>query len=291
MRRIAVFLFTATFFVACSSVRLIPAETMVRIITDALLSESIARLESDSDRFSGDSLDIYNEIIIREGYTLADFEYTVRELGVRKSNPMNNILKLVVEDIDRKYNITEVRYRQAMAFDSTAQAYYRDTIYERDTTIRGSLKRFDIELLGADAGVYRVMFDYQSVADYTVGSKSIHYKASGGTAQHENSILWISRSIPPAIFDQSIVLNHSYDSLKLAFVEPSLVGSRTKQDTSYISNIRIIYTPSAARARHRYFELRTGGIGKSLFDLYNGLYISPDKADSLPVPFISRGRI
>lgn len=275
----------AVMCVGCSAgVKSIPESEMELIIKEALLTEAIKNRDDGVRKImeKEDSVDFQLAILTRMGYTMNDFRHTVRQMSTRKSNPLNAIMDRVVEQIDAMASVAEKRYGAAMRFDSLAVAAYTDTIYKSDTTVRGSVARLKIKIdTTVLAGNYKLRFTYRSVDDYRAGSKSIHY-TTGDTAKikknKEKGTLWTTRQTTESAFDGTFTLKAEHDTLRFVFVDPKLEANfaRTFKDSSYIKNIRVVYSPPVEKAREKFYR-QYFGHDNSLFKHY------ATKKDSLPV--------
>lgn len=275
----------AVMIVGCSGgVKSIPEGEMEIIIKEALLTEAIKNRDKGVHKIleTEDSVDFHLAILTRRGYTMSDFRHTVKQMSTRKSNPLNAILDRVVEQIDAMALVAEKRYGSAMRFDSLAVATYTDTIYKSDTMVRGSVARLKIRIdTTAQVGNYILTFAYRTVDDYRAGNKSVNY-TTGDTAKikkdKERGTLWTTHQPKESKFEGKFNLKTSHDTLRFVFIDPKLDATfaRTFKDSSYIKNIRVVYSPPVSIAREKFYRQYFGS-DNSLFKHY------ATKKDSLPV--------
>ncbi|MEG1463545.1 MAG: hypothetical protein RSC11_01400 [Mucinivorans sp.] len=247
--------------VACSSIKDIPDDEMVDIITQALLTTSFASPDFGvpSAGSSNDTIDFYTPILERYGYTLDDFRSTIYDMSTRKSNPLNNIFGQVTLGIDSMAAVAEYRYNVSLRYDTLALNFYADTVYLKDTTIRGSLSKFKIKLLDIRQGTYTLSFDYKNNNDYRAGTKAVGYRTGdrqAGTTIAPLVRTWIDRAKDTTRFVNRADIKAAHDTLLYVFEEPQLDKSlRGKvKDSSFISNVKIVYTPELEKAREDYFR-------------------------------------
>lgn len=268
---------------SCDRPKNIPDETLKDIFKESMITSALLENRPHSGH---DTVDYYKKIAEKYGYTIQDVEYTVEQMSMRKSNPMNNILEAVVVDMEHIKAEAEARYRRLQRFDSAAMVYSTDTLYFKDSTIRGSLSKYTIKVPELKRGLYLLKFDYRSAGDYTNWSKSARYKLSDTKKKIDNlqSSAWLARNTFDSPFELEIP-NHKgeYDSLYIYFEEIK----KPEKDTSYIKNITVSYTPSISTARKN-FMTKITGIPTNLEEFYEKRYFTP--TDSLPIHFITRGR-
>lgn len=283
---------------ACSGPKMIPDQTLEAIIADVLLTEGVisSGLKDGDVTTRLDSIDFYSPILNRYGYTIVDFRFTINKLATRKSNPLEGVMEHVVATIDKQAIVAQHRYDVSRRYDSLALNAYADTIYRKDTTIKGSLKKIRIALDTIRAGDYRLQMSYRSTSDYRLPQKSIRYyfTRTGKKPSVENS-LWLSRSDKLREFNEVISTVKDYDSLIIYFAEAqvnlssdrgrnkSKVKAPKLKDTSFVENISIIYTPLLHDARSRYHNEI---YGREVVFFSEILYNDENKfkKDSLPGP-------
>lgn len=280
-------LISLTTIVACSRYELIPDEQMQAIVTEALISDAIVNravtTSSYEQRKELDSLDIYVPILDKYDYTLMDFRYTVEQMAMRKSNPLDNIFQNVAAEIERMDAIASERYDRIMRYDSLVLSRYADTLYIKRKAIVGSLAKYKIEITPAQVGKYVVSFDYTSMTGALDVSKSFKYDATGGKKRKQTSTSWMTKKKQLENFRIEIVLNEKYDSLTMKFVETFTANQEYKiKDTTEISNIAVVWYPEISKARAAYFQQATGLI-PSIRAEYEKQH--PNLSDSITIPF------
>ena len=289
------FVVLAAALTACRRDKRIPDDVFQKIITESLITDATIReIASKSTRgqnvFS-DTIDYYKPIAEKYGYTMQDVRNTIEYMATRKSNPMSNILDNVVRDIEILNKRANYLYNGALKFDTLALRHYTDTVYVKDTTIKGSLKNYSIFIPAPPKGEYTLKFDYRTVEDTRSPLKSVKYRLS---ALSDNSIKTLNgptQTLSRTRQNKDVELNCKihvpktvYDSLYIDFNDGKIIGNYKGADTSYISNIRLIYTPTLEDARAEYlYELI--GIGKPLEEIDYG---TENPQDSLALPAVGK---
>lgn len=259
---------------------------MQAIVTEALLSDAIFnrmnQASSPTTRQNLDSIDIYEPILSKFDYTIGDFRYTVGEMAMRKSNPLDNIFKNVAADIEERDAIASLRYRQIMKYDTLARNFYADTIFCKDTTIIGSLSKFKIEIIPARRGSYQFEFKYTAQNSQVV-SKSLKHEAVGAAISKNVATYWLSQNDSLMPFKAEFKLPETYDTLTFKFTEIKGTKNLTKtKDTSEIRSLRIIWYPYTEDARKNYYYQTTGFV-PSIKEDYEQRF--PYLSDSITIPF------
>lgn len=269
----------------CSGPEIIEDDDMEIIIREALITQAIQQndISLRNDTKESDSVDLYQPILERLGYTMADFNHTVRVLATRKSNPLNAILDRVVNQIDAMANSADSRYKTLLTADSIVVAAFTDTLYSSDDTIKGTFKKNIIALKDVEPGNYSVTFNYISILDYRVGSKSITYSAGdtikSAAKKSTGGNLWIPRNSLENNYVGSFTLVVDFDTLNLRFKEPKVDKAVKYVDSSYVTKVRVIRAPFLYDARRQYM--------KSIYGKDNYLYKYENKKDSLALRFWS----
>lgn len=276
MKKRFLLLFTI-FIVGCSGNELIDEKGMEDIIYEALITQAIR--DADPNMRSAtkitDSVDLYQPILSRRGYTVSDFQYTVREMSTRKSNPLNAILDRVVAKIDIIARSADENYGAFLRYDSISVAAFTDTIYRDNDTIKGSIAKYKIELDSIKRGQYKLIFDYTSTNRIGVSSKSIAY-GIGDSAKNSyppalSGVMNIQTNYMPITFSNTIDVERSRDTLNFRFKEGvvnrafnKIKGVKTVKDTSYITRVRVVYMPFVSTARRDYL-IKSSGLNKYIY--------------------------
>ena len=277
-------------FMACSKGKRIPETDFQKIITESLITDAviweIGRKSTVGQNYFLDTLDYYKPIAEKYGYTMQDVRRTIEYMATRKSNPMNNILDNVLRDIERLKNRANYLYHGALKFDTLAVKQYTDTVYINDTTIKGSLKKYSIFIHVPKKGEYTLKFDYRTVEDTRSPIKSIKYRLSALSGNEINTLNGTPMSLNRTRRKQDETFTYRinvpktiYDSLLIDFSDGRVIGNYKGVDSSYISNIKLIYSPTTEDARTEYLYELTG-VGKSPEDIYYG---KKNPQDSLPI--------
>lgn len=252
--------------VGCSGPKMIPEPVLRDILRDAFISQAAAT-RSDYARQKGvavDTMDMHTPILKRYGYTLDDMRYTVRQMSVRKSNPLPNILEIVSADIKSVSQVAQARYLVKLKLDTLARNFSADTIYRRDTTITGridGLKWTILPLAGDTAlqvGNYQIMFDYSTGRSTGAFSKTLQYTRVMDSLRKDNNSMWLSRVKDTVKFERSITIAKP-DVKRMEFLfKESKPPKGQIADTVYLKNIRVVHTLPKAEANKVFYIYKSG---------------------------------
>lgn len=160
MRRILIIIvLAATAFVQCRRDRVIPDDTLAEIFYEAFLTNSYIGIEY----IDTDSLQIYEPIFQKYGYTSKDVRYTVGNFSRRKSARLGNVVEQAITRLDEEGKELE---RQVMILDTIRNVAVRrfTRIVRSDSLIRATKAADSVRLLitlaPVRAGEYEVSYEY-----------------------------------------------------------------------------------------------------------------------------------
>lgn len=289
-------MFTIVALCSCSEHKMIPEQTMKDIMRESLIAQAAATYGNSptTEHLLLDTIDMHTPILGRYGYTLGDFRYTIREMSIRKSNPLGSLLESVSADIRATGAIAAARYQVQRRIDTLALAFVADTIYAKDTTIIGKLKNYSWTLSPTNGdslmpqGTYTLTFDYSSGTHAKSYNKVLRNKKFITEKISTEGSQWL-----PVAPDTTTVTNIiTIDRNNIRKIEYTLVDQPTAKgtipDTLYVSRFRVVYTMSLSRARAVYYTAKSGLA--TLDILYQRRYFTWDTTSVAPLedrpPFI-----
>lgn len=144
---------------ACSRPKDIPGSKLVNIFHDAFLANAYLREKG----ISADSLEIYEPIFRRYGYTSEDVRYTLSRIAERKSSRLSDLMTSVGDWLADEASAEAYRVMILDTIDNVAQRTFTRTIYA-DTLIRAKrmadTTRLKVVVEDLLPGEYTVTFDY-----------------------------------------------------------------------------------------------------------------------------------
>lgn len=153
-------LLAAVVCIACAKYKIIPDKTLASIFHDAFLTNAYL----ENRRFSLDSLDIYQPVFAKYGYTTEDVQYTIGNFSKRKSARLGDVVEEAIKRLEEEGKYYEREVAVLDTIDNIARRRYTRVVYT-DSLIRvAGLKdtaRLIIELDDIRKGDYRIAFEYK----------------------------------------------------------------------------------------------------------------------------------
>lgn len=246
---------------ACSSTKpqQIPEKELKEIITEAMITSAMMTNQGIN---ATDSTDPYKALLMERGYTLRDYVYTIEKMAGRKSNPLAQMFKQISEKMTTISHEADFDYKRKLKYDSAVVKFTKETIIHLDTTVVGSLKKYNFTVYNPEIGEYEIRFTYRSMGSYDYGTKLIKVE------QHNNSLsrnkvkstsYWMDITYKPKEYSKKFTVHkEGIDSIKFSFTEPSKrKGVVYHRDTSHIKDIKILFDLPIHKARIEYFEAKT----------------------------------
>ena len=154
MKRL-IYILVSGLLLACSGYKIIPDEQLALIFHDAFLSNAYMQHRG----MRPDSLNLYEPIFAKYGYTTADVQYTIGNFSKRKSARLSDVVEQAIklleteaEHLDREVSILDT-------IDNVARRTFRRTLYA-DSLVRVTRLR--------DTARLRFVFDSIRPGDYTI---------------------------------------------------------------------------------------------------------------------------
>lgn len=247
MRRIIttlILLAIAATFAECRRNRVIPDDTLADIFHDSFLANSYIGVS----RMNLDSLQIYEPIFEKYGYTSKDVRYTVGNFSRRKSARLGNVVERAISRLDEEGRVLE---QQVVILDTISNAAVRTM---RRTILADSLReirrtadsiRLHIEIEPAYIGEYDISYEYEygeDIAKYPRRA-SIWFERENGSRRSAYSYRLRKED------KIHRVMNADAECAKLVIDLGSYEGkSRGKKQNLTIRNLRIRFTPTPEAA-------------------------------------------
>ncbi|MGN0007966.1 MAG: DUF4296 domain-containing protein [Alistipes sp.] len=265
----------ATMFVQCRRDRVIPDDTLADIFYEAFLTNAYIGIEY----INTDSLQIYEPIFQKYGYTSKDVRYTVGNFSRRKSARLGNVVEQAIERLDKEGKMLE---RQVMILDTIRNVAIREfTRTIRNDSIIEVVKAADsakllITLAPIYEGEYEISYDYTD-EEY---SKN-HIRRAEMWLEQNHDIRRSSYNFNLREKDQvRRVLKTTSDDKRLVLnLGKHLAGKgRPKKQKLTIRNLRIRYKPTA--------ELAVDSLFMRYVDtkIFNDALFEPTPKDSGTLP-------
>ena len=250
-------LVSAALAVGCRRDKIIPDKELGEIFHDALLANSYV----DYRNLDLDSLNIYEPIFERHGYTTDDVRHTIANFSRRKSARLSDVAEYMIllldreaRELNRQVTILDTIDNAARRF--AARTLLADTMIRAATAADSSKLRFAIEPVPAG--------EYAVTARYTLDSLD---KATGRRIRVEWVLPDSSRRLATSgtmqrgrgnIFSQTLTVGEAddYIGMEIDFTRAAEGGDRRARMT--IEDLEVVYTPTTERSVELLFERQAG---------------------------------
>lgn len=240
---------------ACTHHKIIPDKTLAAIFHDAFLTNAYI----DNRHFRTDSLDMYNPIFEKYGYTNDDVQYTIGNFSKRKNARLGDVVELAIKQLEDEGLLYEHEAVVLDSIDNIARRAFRREVY-RDSLIRVSrLKdtdRLHIKIDNIRTGEYQIDFDYLvDSLDETTSRRAVFTfeRADSSTFGRQQQSLYrdnrtnhVSRTLQPDTSVRRITIN------LMEFSQPR--NGKLKHFGVKITNLTVVHTPDAQSAVDSLYE-------------------------------------
>ena len=268
MKRVSVILLAvATLLtVGCNNKQIIPDSTLADIFHDAFVVNAYI----GEERINLDSLQIYESIFARYGYTTEDVMHTVGNFSQRKSARLGNVVEQAISRLEQESKVYEKRVVILDTIRNVAMRTYSRTVYEDSLII--SKKRADsvklmVEVSPILPGEYAINYNYKCGGDTEKYPRRAEFYfededgfRNGYTSLSLRNTGTAHRTLVSKRHNHKLVLNLG----KLLKIEqPQSKGKKSKRMTKSeklvlhnisISNLKVTYKPQESVAIDSLFE-------------------------------------
>lgn len=241
LRSLAVVLF-ALFAGACKRHTIIPDDELARIFHDAFLVN--AYIEHEAKR---DSLNVYEPIFERYGYTTADVQYTIGNFSKRKSARLGDVVEQAIDLLEEegKYYDREVAILDTI--DRVAERLQTRRVYSDSLVRVRSLKdtarlRIAVDVL---PGTYIVEMDYRVDSldrNDRLRNKMWLEKKDSTRSSLVSAMMWRNND---EHFKRSFKADSTHRRLH---VDLGCFDGTPRQPSITVTDLRIDYTPETSAA-------------------------------------------
>lgn len=241
----------------CNSPRVIPDKTLGKIFHDALLVN--AYLQQNA-HYKNDSLNFYEPIFAKYGYTPEDMHHTINKIAGRKSSSLGNVTDYMTKLMEEQSDALHIQVTKQDTIESVATRRYKEIIYH-DTTIVAKTEAdtalVQISVHHAKRGVYRITGSYTiDREDKGIGRRyAISWKCGDSLIRDVTSNYMIKGR--KSSFSAEVVLNESdsmADNLVIDFTRFNLKRNRLKKIPITIHELKVEYNLSKDEALERVFK-------------------------------------
>lgn len=229
---------------ACARHTIIPDDELAEIFHDAFLANAYIGNEG----VKLDSLNVYEPIFSRHGYTTDDVQYTIGNFSKRKSARLGDVVELAIEQLERegKYYNREVAVLDTV--DNVARRTFRRTL-RTDSLIRVRSLRdtarlhFDID---TEPGEYTLELNYRidSLDRNDRGLRAEMWLETHDSTRTNVYSLMLRRNRKESL-SRRFETDSTHRKLHIDLLR---FQDKPRQPSVTVSDLRLEYTPPTSRA-------------------------------------------
>lgn len=238
---IAVFVVAAS----CSRPKTIDDESLENIFRDIYLANAYC----DTHNIITDSLDIYEPILKKYGYSTEDLNNTIRGFTRRKSSRLSDVIENAIKRLDTEYAIYEGRVAILDSIDNMAGERFKTVVYS-DSIITATRIRDTSKLrirIPVKEGTYKVSYNYLiDSLELNSSIRMTHYIYDSAGRQSNYSTNWVSHKERKS-YTTNLETKATDKEIELLF------GNYPRKDMKtpdmHIDSLRVVYYLPKAIAR------------------------------------------
>lgn len=255
-------LLTVIASVGCNKPRVIPDEVLSDIFRDAMLINAYYNVKSDQ---SPDSLNIYEPVFARYGYTAEDVQYTVDNISRRKNARLGDVAERMIASLDERMQYLN---RESAKLDTIENVAFRR--YTRallgDTTIvaktAADSTKLRLYLYNIHPGYYRFTSLYSlDSLDKSAGRRYRIYFEREDSTRREFSEGSLMRRAETQINQNHLLIDSEDDIARLVIdfyhFDDDMEKKKRTVPKITIHDIRVDYTPPAEYCMKRMLDEQT----------------------------------
>lgn len=248
--------------VGCNKPRVIPDEVLSDIFRDAMLINAYYNVKSDQ---SPDSLNIYEPVFARYGYTAEDVQYTVDNISRRKNARLGDVAERMISSLDERMQYLN---RESAKLDTIENIAFRR--YTRallgDTTIvaktAADSTKLRLYLYNIHPGYYRFTSLYSlDSLDKSAGRRYRIYFEREDSTRREFSEGSLMRRAETQINQNHLLIDSEDDIARLVIdfyhFDDDMEKKKRTVPKITIHDIRVDYTPPAEYCMKRMLDEQT----------------------------------
>lgn len=278
MKRIFI-LFLVLLAAGCARHTIIPDGKLAQIFHDAFLTNAYMTTHGKK----ADSLNIYEPIFARYGYTTADVQYTIGNFSKRKSARLGDVVEQAIAMLEREGNYYDREVGILDTIDNVARRTFTRTVYA-DTLIEvhrlADTSRLLITIEDLRPGDYEVSVDYRiDSADQNRGQRIAAWIEQRDSSRR-GYVSTAMRRERNDNFTRKLTADTAARRLEIDLGSLREKNRSPKRPHVTYRNLRVSYTPALAEAID---SLYIKNLNIRIFSDEFLRHITPDSL-ALPVP-------
>ncbi len=269
---------TVTLIAACTPHKIIPDEELALIFHDAFLANAYITTQS----VDKDSLNIYEPIFARYGYTTEDVQYTIGNFSKRKSARLGDVVELAIEQLKTEEDIYEREVAALDTIDNVARRTFShiivsDTLFHVKSLRDTAKLAYAIDVVPGD---YNVSLKYE-IDSLDKNEAGLRCRMWLDCADSTRAKIYTTtlRRLKEYSITQNFVVDTTHRRLRLQLME---FGDKKPQKPSItIRDLEIKYTTPTAEAVDSLYDLQ---LNVRLFadEFFSAARLETPQTDSIP---------
>lgn len=248
--------------VGCNKPRVIPDEVLSDIFRDAMLINAYYNVKSDQ---SPDSLNIYEPVFARYGYTAEDVQYTVDNISRRKNARLGDVAERMISSLDERMQYLNRESAKLDTIENVAFRRYTRSLLG-DTTIvaktAADSTKLRLYLYNIHPGYYRFTSLYSlDSLDKSAGRRYRIYFEREDSTRREFSEGSLMRRAETQINQNHLLIDSEDDIARLVIdfyhFDDDMEKKKRTVPKITIHDIRVEYTPPAEYCMKRMLDEQT----------------------------------
>ena len=261
MRKILVALALLTLTASCSSRKMIDDKTLATIFKEAYITNAFLGVRY----MNLDSLQIYEPILDKYGYTPEDLRYTIGSFSRRKSAQLGRVLRDAEDQLTEVAKVYEHKVVVLDTIKNVAIRTFKRTVH-RDTLIeikkRADTSKLNLTIEPLQPGTYSIRYKYsytkeepkkksnKKQAEEVTLRGAMHIETYNGSRRSNYSY----NLRPEETIRRTISADTSAHRLVFTFAKPSDARHKIGKLDLTITDFEVVYTPDEALAIDSLFK-------------------------------------
>ncbi len=245
---------------ACNSYKIIPDNELAQIFHDAMLVNAF--ITSDTKDHSTDSVNIYETIFAKYGYTVEDFHYTMDKFARRKSARLSEVAEVMVLLLDREAKELGLQVEKLDTIENVARRRFTRTLFEKENIEVKELAdtaKLYFTLNNLHPGKYSVTGYYTLPKEEKVNMRRvlINWERQDSTKRQAINSAIFPRDSSSYNYQMDLDMD-DVDRMTISFDHFNERKDRPKKPKMTIHSIKVEYTPTLEECVRQLFNEQSG---------------------------------
>ena len=249
--------------VGCNRPRVIPDQVLGDIFHDAMLINAYYNVKTDQ---SPDSLNIYEPVFARYGYTAEDVQYTVDNISRRKNARLGDVAERMISSLDERMQYLNHESAKLDTIENVAFRRYTRSLLSDTTIVAKSAAdsvKLRLYLYNIQPGYYKFTSLYSlDSLDKSTGRRYRIYFEREDSTRREVSEGSLMRRAEPEIRQNPQILDSDDDDIRRLVIDfyhfdDDVEKKKRTVPKITIHDVRVEYTPPQEYCMKRLLDEQT----------------------------------